>query len=387
MNFKLIEREKFTVTGKTTTIRCKDSHIMIPEFWEECKKDGTIEALHRLSEGNIIMGVGEVPDNDDCFKYMIGAEMKQVKKSSMESMTIPKSTWAVFEPVISEPQNVIPIWNYIFNDFFPNGKYKFAHTPDLEVNKKIDEDRYTCEIWVPVIEKQGNEYNNFPAKISDWNPKQAQLRTLISKPDRFDDAMQLCLDLHSVLHCSEVSSMSFPSYLDRIWNGMTANAFITMPTSKDVTIAWNIWHITRIEDITTNILIADSEQVLNNDWLGKLNVSVTDTGNAMNDDEILSLSHSLNMDALKNYRNAVGTKTRAVIKNLNPNDMKRKVNPESIERIKNEGGVTDHSESIWLLDFWGRKDIAGIILMPITRHQIIHLSDSMKIKNKILKLQ
>ena len=158
-----------------------------------------------------------------------------------------------------------------------------------------------------------------------------------------------------------------------------------MPTVKDVTIAWNIWHITRIEDITVNILIQNVEQILNEEWLRCLNISVYDTGNAMSDDEIISFSRSVNMAEVRNYRNAVGTKTKNMLEKLLPSDMKRRVKRENIDRILAEGGVTEHKDSVWLLDFWGRKNIAGILLMPVTRHQIGHLNDSMRLKKKIMK--
>ncbi|HGM3526078.1 TPA: hypothetical protein ACKORX_000403 [Clostridioides difficile] len=60
--------------------------------------------------------------------------------------------------------------------------------------------------------------------------------------------------------------------------------------------------------------------------------------------------------------------------------MKRKVSPIDLERILVTGGVIKHEDSIWLLDFWGNKDIAGILLMPSTRHVILHLNDCCKWK-------
>ncbi len=63
--------------------------------------------------------------------------------------------------------------------------------------------------------------------------------------------------------------------------------------------------------------------------------------------------------------------------------MKKRFRKGSLSRIFEEGGVLDHPDSIWLIDFWGKKDVAGIILMPITRHQLVHLNDCVKIKNKI----
>jgi hypothetical protein len=160
-----------------------------------------------------------------------------------------------------------------------------------------------------------------------------------------------------------------------------------MPSAKGVTIAWNIWHITRIEDITANILICNGKQVLNGTWLKKLKIAVRDTCNAMTKDEILNLSHSLKMDALHAYRNAVGSRTREIIGGLKAADLKRKMNPESLQCILAEGGITEHKDSVWLLDFWGKKNVAGILLMPITRHQIVHLNDSMSLKQKIERLK
>jgi len=217
---------------------------------------------------------------------------------------------------------------------------------------------------------------------SDWNPKQTKLRELILKPDQFDEAIDLCQALHSVVHCSGVSGTDTATFQDEIWEGLTKEVFATMPTVKDVTIAWNIWHITRIEDIACNILIAQTQQVLNDEWQNRLNTDIRDTGNAMTDDEIVSLSKALDMGELKNYRNAVGIKTKDMIKKLSPSEMKRKVSRESIERVLAEGGVTEHKDSVWLLDFWGKKNVAGLLLMPITRHQIGHLNDSMKLKMK-----
>ncbi len=220
---------------------------------------------------------------------------------------------------------------------------------------------------------------------SEWNPRQAQLKELILNAEKFKEAMELCLYLHGIVHTSEISHNPEAGYYDEVMKGLTKEAFTIMPTIKDVTIAWNLWHITRIEDITSNILIQEKEQVLNEDWLKRLGVTVTDTGNAMTDEEILDLSNLIDMEELKNYRKAVGVRTRGIIESLTPDDLKRKVKPEGIARILIEGGVTEHPDSLWLLDFWGRKNVAGILLMPITRHQIGHLNDSMKLKKKLMK--
>jgi hypothetical protein len=220
---------------------------------------------------------------------------------------------------------------------------------------------------------------------ADWNPKQTALREALPKPECFSEAIRLCLELHGLVHSGQVTSSKKPTIFDELLDGLTEEAFAAMPTPKDTTIAWNIWHITRIEDITANILIAGGRQVLNNLWLKKLGTRIRDTGNAMTKDEIPNFSRSLNMDMLISYRNEVGRQTRDIVKHLKQPDLKRKMKPESVERILEEGGVTSHKDSVWLLDFWGKKTVEGILLMPITRHQILHLNGGMNLKKKIMK--
>jgi len=223
---------------------------------------------------------------------------------------------------------------------------------------------------------------------TDWNPKQALLKDLLKKQDKFQDAIHLCREMHRFVHLSSMSSAPPPKTAtleDEVWDGLTDGDLTVMPTKKDVTIAWNLWHITRIEDLTMNILVRNTAQILDDAWLKKLNVAIKDTGNAMTDEEIIDFSSLLDIEEFRNYRNKVGEQTQQILCTLTPEDIKRKFSPESLDRIRKEGGVTSHPDSIWLLDFWGRKDVAGILQMPITRHQVVHLNDSLKIKEKIKK--
>ena len=220
----------------------------------------------------------------------------------------------------------------------------------------------------------------------DWNPKQALLKETIKDKDRFTEAKGLCMDMHKFVHLSSMLSTDEETLEDQVWEGLKDADLELMPTIKDVTIAWNLWHITRIEDLTINLLVQNGSQILDANWLKKLNTDVKDTGNAMTDEEILTFSKSVNKTELKNYRNAVGRQTQQVLSNLTLSEVKRKIAAESLARIRAEGGVTEAPDSLWLLDFWGKKDVAGILQMPITRHQIVHLNDSLKLKDKIKRL-
>jgi len=220
---------------------------------------------------------------------------------------------------------------------------------------------------------------------SEWNAKQKRLKEIIRNAEMFDEAKELFISMHRSVHFAQANRSEEPTIIDKLWDDVRRNEFAIMPTEKDVTIAWNIWHITRIEDLTTNLLVNSSEQVLNEEWLARLHTKVTDTGNAMTTDEIMDFSKNIMTDELKNYRMAVGNQTRKILHDLKFEDMKRKFDGDQVDRILRVGGVLEHSKSIWLLDFWGKKDVAGIILMPITRHQIVHLNNGYNLKQAIRK--
>jgi len=221
----------------------------------------------------------------------------------------------------------------------------------------------------------------------DWNPKQSRLRKIIRKPDCFDEAIRLCFELHALVHQSDVSNSTNRTLADEIYEDLREIDYCHMPTARDVTIAWNLWHIARIEDITMNLLVGDGKQILDGTWLNKLGTMTTDTGNAMTDEEIIVLSKELNKASLLEYRYTVGIKSRKILSALQPADMKRKFFKDRVEQIIMQGCLTDHPQSIWLKDFWGKKDVAGILLLPLTRHQAGHLNDCLKLKKKCAKIK
>lgn len=209
-----------------------------------------------------------------------------------------------------------------------------------------------------------------------------ELNGIIRKPDKLEQAKQLFFDLHAKLHVSSMTGTQ-KNEVDRLLSGLTPDEYRIMPTSEDETIAWVLWHIARIEDLTMGILVAGGGQIFDDKWKKQLNAPISDTGNALSDDEIMELSCQLDIEALIAYRNAVGQRTRDIVASLSAGDIKRKVSLQGLEEVKLAGGVTDQEDSIWLLDFWGKKDVAGLLLMPPTRHVILHLNDCCKWKLSI----
>lgn len=213
--------------------------------------------------------------------------------------------------------------------------------------------------------------------------KHKELSRIIRRTAQLEEAKSLFLDIHAALHLAQVSGGSEPNEVDRLLGDLQESEYAIMPTPKDETIAWAIWHIARLEDLTMNILIADREQVFNGEWRRRLNSPITDTGNACTDEQIMALSRSLKIPELLCYRSAVGRRTREMVRGMTAEDMKRKVTKSGLDRIAEEGGVTSQEDSIWLLEYWSSKDAAGLLLMPPTRDTMLHLNDCCKWKTWI----
>ena len=132
-----------------------------------------------------------------------------------------------------------------------------------------------------------------------------------------------------------------------------------------------------------NILVAYSNQVIDSDnWLIRINSNIYDTGNEMKPDEILQFSSNINMQELRNYRITVGRRTREIIQGFKPSDLKRRFDDIKLKKIFDIGAVSKDEAAGWLVDFWGRNNVAGILLMPVTRHHVVHINESLNTKSK-----
>ena len=216
---------------------------------------------------------------------------------------------------------------------------------------------------------------------NDWTIKQNNLKKLLSKAETFNDGIRLLLDMHSMLHDKKVYKNNEETIYNTLWVNLK-NETCKIITNKETSILWDIWHITRIEDIVANTIIGNTEEVLTNEILEQLNIKTKDTGNAMSKDEIELLNKNINIKMLNEYRVEVGKQTAKIIRELKYSDMKRKAESKQLDKIMKNGGLLEDKKSKWLLDYWGSKNMLGLIMMPITRHQTMHLNDCFSIKEK-----
>ena len=218
-----------------------------------------------------------------------------------------------------------------------------------------------------------------------WNKNHKFLTEIILKPAEHSQAIQIFLSQHTLLHSSSLGATVQVTLEDEMLKNVDETTFRQYPVSNPDTknsIAWHLWHITRIEDMTMNILVANDQQVLNTtNWLEKMKIEFPHSGNDMSQEDIATLSSKIDIPSLLQYRAAVGKQTQHVISSLEPGQFKMPVNQKRINRLFDEHAVIQQSK--WLADYWSKKDVAGLILMPATRHIFLHLNKCIRIKDKL----
>lgn len=211
--------------------------------------------------------------------------------------------------------------------------------------------------------------------------QQSELRTLMKDPNQFTEAIQLFFSQHAMLHSMLMAQTEPWSFEDEILDDLSQEEMRRIPRNQDHSIAWNIWHIARIEDVAMNLLVAGSQQVfIQENWLERMHIDARDTGNAMSPKGVEELSRAINIEGLRDYRMAVGRRTRTIVEEIHPEELRSKVESSRLQRVVDEGAVVQ--EAMDLIEYWSRRDIAGLLLMPASRHLLVHLNECLKIKGK-----
>jgi hypothetical protein len=183
------------------------------------------------------------------------------------------------------------------------------------------------------------------------------------------------LNLHGILHSKIVAPKAPWSYEDDLLNDLDEEGFRRIPKNREHSVVWVVWHLSRIEDVVMNILVADRDQVFEEGhWQAKTRSPIKHTCNGTGMAVTASISKAIDISALREYRCAVGQATREIVPSLTWDDFKRKPEPAQLQRILDEGAVLP--VGMGTIDYWASRDVAGLLLMPPTRHTIIHWNEA-----------
>lgn len=156
MEIKFIEKDSFSIIGKSIVVTTKDENDKkeIVNFWSESCDNGLINNFMGEMGKLGVMGVCWNMDfEEQTFNYTIGIEEPESDlEGEYDIIDVPKTQWAIFKCVGAMPDAIQKGWKYIFEDWFPSVNYEHADGPELEIYYEGDpnSEDYISEIWIPI---------------------------------------------------------------------------------------------------------------------------------------------------------------------------------------------------------------------------------------------
>lgn len=211
----------------------------------------------------------------------------------------------------------------------------------------------------------------------EWSDLNKAMQQLLKKRDTFNEGIAALFRLRDELYNTMLS----------LREDLSRGDFDAMPYPKAKgyhckNIAYSLWHIFRIEDITANTLIADREQVFfTGDYQRRINAPIITTGNELSGDEIAGFTKVLDIVALYEYISDVKQSTEDTLLGMDFDKLKTKIPTERREKLISLEVVSRSEDAFWLVDYWCGKDIRGLIQMPFSRHHIMHTEAMLRIRD------
>ena len=158
MDYKIIEKDAFTVVAAVRTFKYESCQEGIPKFWQEHYQTGKGERVCGMYGINIDESMGS-----DEFEYLIADDYKPSDEipEGFVTRVIPKHTWAVFSCKGAMPDAMMDVNQKIFSEWLPNCKdYEIAagyniekYTDMKDYPKGNQDENYYSELWIPVKKK------------------------------------------------------------------------------------------------------------------------------------------------------------------------------------------------------------------------------------------
>lgn len=212
----------------------------------------------------------------------------------------------------------------------------------------------------------------------EWSELNKTVQTQLKKKDTYKAGMDSLFRLRDQLM---QTIASFRDELSR--EEFNSIPFINANGYHCKTIAYSIWHIFRIEDIVSHTLIGEDEQVFfTGNYQERINSPIITTGNELVKQQIADFSKQLEIEELYSYIFEVKKSTEEMLKRISYEELKKKV-ADRKEYLQSLQVVSNDEAAVWLIDYWCDKDVRGLIQMPFSRHWIMHVEASLRIKNKV----
>ncbi|MDP6454751.1 MAG: DinB family protein [SAR202 cluster bacterium] len=185
------------------------------------------------------------------------------------------------------------------------------------------------------------------------------------------DVKEFFLERHDNLYSSNLNGLLGP---------LTQEQIRLRPHEAVNSIAWLLWHITRCADVGMNIFVASRPQLLDENWLKQLNVSLHDIGTGMNDDDVSDFSQRVDVDALRAYHAAVGQRTREIVVDLTSEDLDEVTDPDEVHGLIIQEGLL-RENAMWVENNFSGKPKAWFLAQLGIAHNYGHMYEANTVRS------
>ena len=108
---------------------------------------------------------------------------------------------------------------------------------------------------------------------------------------------------------------------NRILEGLTEEQLVYRPSPTSNSIAWLLWHLTRVQDHHISVLLGEDQVWVSQNWCEKFNLppDSTNTGYGHGPDEVAGIKGDA--QAFLGYYGAVFESSQRLLNNLSPEDL------------------------------------------------------------------
>ncbi len=143
-------------------------------------------------------------------------------------------------------------------------------------------------------------------------------------------------------------------WLADIWTVVSPKLMRQRPHPRVNSIAWNMWHITRVEDAGLNRFVVDRPQVFDEgQWMERMNIPWRHHGTDMTFAEVDELNQRINLSALQEYSKAVQLRTREIISTLTPRDLDPVMEEDRLRQLMVDEGMAHSNAEGFIKNYLG----------------------------------
>lgn len=136
-------------------------------------------------------------------------------------------------------------------------------------------------------------------------------------------------------------------------------------------IAWYMWHTARWQDFANTLIAPDRRQILDQQWMARMNVPRRDVGTGMSRDECTVLNESVDLTGVKAYWEAVGNAVREVARSVPSEQLRKPVESAPLYRMLDDGTLANERAK-WVPPFLDGKTKGWFLSMAVW-HTAEHL--------------